>query len=81
MHTHTKKLKQCTADRAARGLGTIYRVAAGTESFDLNFNKPVTRSTDGDTDNDNNNNDDDETSRKLSDGLNDGVMMLIPPYK
>ncbi|XP_031625034.1 uncharacterized protein LOC116341855 isoform X2 [Contarinia nasturtii] len=64
-----------TADRAARAAGTIYRVAAGTESFDLDNNKQATRSTGDDTDFDHNNNDDnDSTSRKLSAGNDNGLV-------
>ena len=70
------KNKQRTADRAARAAGTIYRVAAGTESFDLDFNKQATRSTDDDTDFDHNNDDNDSTSRQLSAGNDNGVMQF-----
>lgn len=63
-------------DRAARAAGTIYRVAAGTESFDLGTNKQAIRSTDDDTDiNDNN----DSTSRKSSSGYNYNGVIKIPP--
>lgn len=71
---------QRTADRAARAAGTIYRVAAGTESFDLDINKQATRSTDDDTDFDHNNDDNDSTSRKLSAGNDNGVMQFPPLY-
>lgn len=47
-------------------------MAAGTESFELDFNKEATHSTEGDIDTDNDNYD--STSRKLTDGLNDGVI-------
>ncbi|XP_055297968.1 uncharacterized protein LOC129566238 isoform X2 [Sitodiplosis mosellana] len=63
-----------TADRAARAAGTIYRVAAGTESFDLDINKQATSSTDDDTDFDHNNDDNDSTSRKLSAGNDNGLV-------
>lgn len=66
--------KQRTADRAARAAGTIYRVAAGTESFDLDINKQALPSTDDDSDIDHNNDDNDSTSRKLSAGNDNGVM-------
>lgn len=68
--------KQRTADRAARSLGTVYRVVAGTESIDLNINKQATRSTDDDTDFDHNNDDNDSTSRQLSAGDDNGVMQF-----
>lgn len=65
-------------DRAARAAGTIYRVAAGTESLDIGTtNKQATRSTDDDTDNIHNDNTD-TTSRKTGSGYSFNGVMRFP---
>lgn len=65
-------------DRAARAAGTIYRVAAGTESLDIGTtNKQATRSTDDDTDNIHNDNTD-TTSRKTASGYSFNGVMRFP---
>lgn len=78
-HPIPKTNAQRTADRAARAAGTIYRVAAGTESFDLNFNKQAPRSAVDNTDTDNDNYD--STSRKLTAGLIENGVIECSPNK
>lgn len=65
-------------DRAARAAGTIYRVAAGTESFDIGTtNKQATTSTDDDSDIIHNDNTD-TTSRKTGSGYRFNGVMRFP---